>query len=126
MTTIEQYFMQAELAQAAYGTFSIGAINTIALTDKKVGMTAAQAERFAETYTVVDQYTDSMTGVSATIFADKVILILWSSKREYMAIIPSRYGKIDYHQIAKLHKESIRRFILPRGSVKEWIHKRRR
>jgi len=63
MTTIEQYFVQAELAQAAYGTLPIGGIDPARLANNTVKMSDAQAQRFAETYTVVDQYTN-ITGVS--------------------------------------------------------------
>lgn len=33
-------------------------------------MALKQAEQFAETYTVVDQYNDDTNGLSATVFAD--------------------------------------------------------
>lgn len=33
-------------------------------------MTATQAATFASTYTVVDQYTDALSGFSATVFVD--------------------------------------------------------
>ena len=68
MTTIEQYFMQAELAQAAYGTFQKGAITTSQLTNDKVGMTAAQAKAFTEKWEVVHHLPDTASGFSATVF----------------------------------------------------------
>ncbi len=68
MSTINTYFTQAELSLAAYGTFSVGAIPLEKLTGNDVGMSAVQASTFAANYTVAAQYTDSATGVSATVF----------------------------------------------------------
>ncbi|MDR1275005.1 MAG: hypothetical protein LBL72_01230, partial [Candidatus Accumulibacter sp.] len=77
MGTIKQYFQHAELAQAAYATFSsTGVIAADNLTDDEVGagMSSAQAEKFAATWKVVDQYIAPSvggltgSGFSATIF----------------------------------------------------------
>lgn len=71
MTTIANYFEQAQLALAAYalslqqgmsGTVQ-GDIYRQAL--KTAGMPATQAATFASTYTVVSQYTDALSGFSA-------------------------------------------------------------
>ena len=74
MATITDYFAQAQLSMAAYavglqpGMF--GAANypvyVAALVD--AGMSQKQAEVFADTYSVVDQYNDPSTGLSATVF----------------------------------------------------------
>ncbi|MBI5460734.1 MAG: hypothetical protein HY941_00935, partial [Gammaproteobacteria bacterium] len=70
MSTIEQYYSQAELALAAYANLLSGIPNTTALQDDGNGMSAAQAAQFAQTYTVVTQYTDTSTSFSATVFKD--------------------------------------------------------
>ena len=86
MATIANYFEQAQLSMAAYalnllpgmsGRLDAGYI--AALTGPTAGMSDAQAKDFADTYTVVDQFTDSLTGFSGTVFAD-------SSGNKYFAI----------------------------------------
>ena len=47
---------------------------------KEAGMTELQANKFAATWTVVSQYTDSSTGLSATVFEDK------ATGQRYLAI----------------------------------------
>ena len=66
MSTITEYLTQSELALAAYANLGDGIPDTKALQD--AGMAQKQAEEFASTYTVVAQFTDSATGLSATIF----------------------------------------------------------
>ena len=71
MSTISDYYKEAELALAAYANLFPGMSAkdyTDALIDDGKGMSAAQAERFASTYTVVDQFTDPLSGLSATVF----------------------------------------------------------
>lgn len=64
------YYIQAQLALAAYGTFTPRQNPSIgSLTADAVGMTETQAEIFAAQWFVVDQYTDPATGLSATVFA---------------------------------------------------------
>jgi len=62
----QNYFTQAELALAAYASLTTSRPDKAALID--VGMSDAQATRFASTWRVVTQYTDPITGVSATVF----------------------------------------------------------
>lgn len=68
MSKINDYSMQAELAQAAYGTFSNGVILNTDLTNISVGMSPTQATFFASKWQVADQYNDPVTGLSATVF----------------------------------------------------------
>jgi hypothetical protein len=70
MSTVNEYALQSELAQAAYGTFSIGLIDIEDLTGDDVEMPTSQAARFAEKWQVSAQYTDPVTGVSATVFEE--------------------------------------------------------
>jgi Ca2+-binding RTX toxin-like protein len=81
MSTTTDYFTQAELALAAYGTFTVGNIVATDLTNGSVGMSASQATHFIEQgWTVVaPTFTDSVTGVSATVFQD-------SAGMKYLAI----------------------------------------
>ncbi len=77
MATITNYFEQAQLSLAAYALDlqqgMSGSNQTTSYIEKLVfaGMSQKQAETFADTYTVIDQFTDPFTGFSATIFADK-------------------------------------------------------
>jgi hypothetical protein len=91
MTTIAQYFEQAKLSLAAYALNLTQGVSGKLYTDalEAAGMTATQAATFANTYTVVDQYIDSM-GFSATLFQ--------SGTQKYLAIRgtePSNY-LVDY------------------------------
>lgn len=85
MATITNYFEQVQLSLAAYALDlqqgMSGSNQTTAYIDKLVfaGMSQKQAETFADTYTVVDQFTDPFTGFSGTVFAD-------SSGKKYFAV----------------------------------------
>jgi len=59
MNEINEYYVQAELAQAAYATLSTGEPSQSELL--KVGMTFSQAENFASQWRVVAQYNHSET-----------------------------------------------------------------
>lgn len=64
-----EYFKQAELALAAYANFNSDIPAQVELKD--ADFSTNQARTFAETYLVVAQHTD-VTGLSATVFSDKV------------------------------------------------------
>lgn len=70
MATITEYFEQAQLSLAAYALNLTPGISGTAYTGKleAAGMSSPQAENFATTYSVVDQFTDPLTGFSATVF----------------------------------------------------------
>ncbi|MCB2218290.1 MAG: hypothetical protein KQH59_19705 [Desulfobulbaceae bacterium] len=74
MITIEDYFWQSQLSEAAYANLSTDMFGEddseyiIAL--KNEGMSTEQARAFANKYTVVDQYTDPDSGFSGTVFQD--------------------------------------------------------
>lgn len=68
MDTISDYFEQAQLSMAAYApglqSGAFGSQNSDYVTALKLaGMSPKQAEEFASTYAVIDQYTDP-TGFS--------------------------------------------------------------
>lgn len=70
MELITSYFYQSQLSQAAYATLYSGMSSGVyidALQENNL-MSAAQAEAFAAEYTVIDQYTDTTTGFSGTVF----------------------------------------------------------
>ncbi|MDP1615090.1 MAG: hypothetical protein Q8L68_04765, partial [Methylococcales bacterium] len=71
MNNINEYFIQSELAQAAYGTFSIGLIDVEDLTSGDVELPLSQAAGFVRNWKIAAQYTDPITGVSATVFEAK-------------------------------------------------------
>lgn len=63
---IKDCFKQAQLAVAAYADFGSERPDQTALVH--AGMTEAQSADFAAYWRVVEQYTDALTGVSATLF----------------------------------------------------------
>jgi len=65
MVLINDYFLQSQLALAAYANLTSTVPNESELI--KNGMTTVQASVFASNWTVVDQY-NSITGLSATVF----------------------------------------------------------
>jgi len=78
MATIASYFEQAQLSLASYalnlqrGAFGSQNLGYVAaLVD--AGMSQIQAENFANAYSVVGQYTDSLSGFSGTAFADSAV-----------------------------------------------------
>ena len=75
MATIANYFEQAQLSLAAYALDLLPGMSGVSSNSatyiaslKTAGMTQPQAETFANTYTVVDQYSDALSGFSATVF----------------------------------------------------------
>lgn len=76
MSTIQDLFQQAQLAQAAYADFTLGLSTEAALTnpDTGAGFSNAQATAFTTHWRVVDQYTAPVvlgvtgSGFSATVF----------------------------------------------------------
>lgn len=65
-----EYYKQSELAFAAYATLGNGVPSTVELTRDSVGMSAAQAAKFAETYNVVSSCHDANSSFDATVFKD--------------------------------------------------------
>ena len=57
MSTIQDYFIQSQLALAAYANLQPGTPNPAELVKDNVGMSANQADRFARDWRVVAQYT---------------------------------------------------------------------
>ncbi|PIV71667.1 MAG: hypothetical protein COW56_13585, partial [Rhodocyclales bacterium CG17_big_fil_post_rev_8_21_14_2_50_68_7] len=80
MNTILDYFNQAELALAAYGNLESGDIDPRELVTDAVGMSPAQATRFARDWRVVEQYSDPLSGLSATVFEEV------ATRQRYLAI----------------------------------------
>jgi Ca2+-binding RTX toxin-like protein len=70
MNSTVEYFNQSELALAAYAILVPGVDPVPALQDNSVGMSPIQAARFASRWSVVSQYTDPTTGLSATVFQE--------------------------------------------------------
>ena len=73
MSTISNYYKYSELAFAAYSNLAPGMLlqdYIDALMNNNRGMSQTQAEDFAKTYTVIDQYNDPSSGLSVTLFQD--------------------------------------------------------
>jgi hypothetical protein len=70
MSNINVYSLQAELAMAAYGTFLDKTIAIDDLTNSSVGMSTSQAAAFVEKWQVAAQYSDPISGLSATVFEE--------------------------------------------------------
>jgi pimeloyl-ACP methyl ester carboxylesterase len=83
MSMITESYKQAELALAAYSALTTGISGndyTDALKDGGKGMASDQASAFASTWSVITQYTDPGTGLSATVFQEV------SSGNRYLAV----------------------------------------
>jgi hypothetical protein len=82
MTTIGDFFKQAELAQAAYANLAAGAIDNTGISALRSagGMSPSQAAQFAETWRVVAPTFTDASGASATVFEEK------SSGKRYLAV----------------------------------------
>jgi len=65
---LTSYYQYAQLAQAAYGTFSPGRPSIDILKSSTVEFPHFLAEAFSREYTVLHQIDDSVTGFSATLF----------------------------------------------------------
>ncbi|MBY0475858.1 MAG: hypothetical protein K2Q13_12540 [Nitrosomonas sp.] len=89
MNNVSTYHLQAVFSQAAYGTFSGRRIRTIELTENDVSISASQAAIFTENWQVADQYTDPITGVSATVFEAK------EGGTKYLAIRGTEFAVSD-------------------------------
>ncbi len=70
MGNVLNYYKQAELSLAAYATLGVGTPSTVELARDSVGMSTAQAAKFAETYTVVTSCHDANSSFDATVFKD--------------------------------------------------------
>ena len=71
MTTVNNYYEQAQFSLAAYGDLSNGmAINDYVSVLQDVEMGEAQATQFATDYEIVDRKYDD-TGYSATVFKNR-------------------------------------------------------
>lgn len=71
MPNLSAYLFQSDLALASYASLAIGTPSIDELRRDAIGMSSAQAARFAEYWMVIDQYTDPSSGVSATIFQQR-------------------------------------------------------
>lgn len=89
MSTIVEYYKQAELALASYAILEAGILDSASVNALKIaGMSEAQASDFASKWTVIDQF-DSITGVSATVFQEN------TTGQRYLAIRGTQ-GLTDY------------------------------
>jgi hypothetical protein len=70
MNSITEYNKQSELALASYANLIPGVDPIPALQNNAVGMSSTQANKFVEKWQVSAQYTDPVTGVSATVFEE--------------------------------------------------------
>ncbi|QOJ23466.1 MAG: hypothetical protein HRU78_07190 [Gammaproteobacteria bacterium] len=69
MNQLSENFKQAELALAAYGSFTSAVPTQREL--EAIEFSSRQAEVFIQNYRLVSQFNDAATGLSATVFADK-------------------------------------------------------
>jgi hypothetical protein len=67
MAMANDFFVEAQLALAAYANLPSSVPDITAL--EEAGIPTAQAVRFAETWTVITQYTDLTSGLSVTVSA---------------------------------------------------------
>ena len=91
MTTITNYFEQAQLSMAAYALNLQPGMSGAADTNytnrlETAGMSASQAKEFAKNYSVIDQSTDPVSGFSGTVFSKggvKYIAIRGAERRSH-------------------------------------------
>lgn len=113
-----EYFKQAELALAAYASFNSDIPAQAELKD--VDFSTNQARAFAETYHVVAQHTD-VTGLSATVFSDKI------SGETFLAIRGTEGGDLrdlltDLINITWLGDTTLQpQYVSLKFKVAEWI-----
>ncbi len=113
-----EYFKQAELALAAYANFNSDIPAQVELKD--ADFSTNQARTFAETYLVVAQHTD-VTGLSATVFSDKV------SGKTFLAICGTEEGNLrdllmDLINITWLGDTTLQpQYISLKFKVAEWM-----
>ena len=119
MSQFVEYFKQAELALASYAQNLIsGDPSEFEL--KKAELSANQARTFAETYHVVAQHND-VTGLSVTVFSDKV------SGETFLAIRGTEEGDLrdlltDLINITWLGDTTLQpQYISLKLKVAEWI-----
>lgn len=119
MTTITEYLTKAELALAAYANLSPGISDnnyTDALQDGGHGMSSGQAKRFASTYSVVDQHTDSLTGLSATVFQQGTTKYLAVRGTEGLADYVA-----DYFILDGVPSQLSPQYLTLKSKVQEWL-----
>lgn len=68
MSVISNYYLNSDLAFAAYTELASGVDPIPALTEPDIGMSSVQAETFSENWRVVDQFNENPNGLSATVF----------------------------------------------------------
>lgn len=127
MATITNYFEQAQLSLAAYslnlqrGMFGAADTNYIRAL-RNAGMSDAQATEFAKNYSVIDQYTDPATGLSATVFqkGTQYFLALRGTEvtdiLDYIADAQLLFGGAARAQIVSLYNY-VQRLITPAGQM---------
>ncbi len=126
MTTITEYFGQAQLSLAAYAvdlqtgmsSSSVDGINYITSL-KAAGMTATQATDFANTYTVLAQSVPTTNGFSATLFQNnqtgqKTLAIRGSDNlTDYLtdvvdvAVLGGTFGQEQYTSLNNFYQQLI-------------------
>jgi len=125
--TINTNFEQAQLSLAAYALDLRRGMPGAADTDytnalRFAGMSQTQAAQFANTYTVVDQYTDPTTGLSATVFqkGTQYVLALRGTEvtdiLDYIADAQLLFGGAARAQIVSLY-DYVQRLITPAGQL---------
>jgi pimeloyl-ACP methyl ester carboxylesterase len=110
MNLIEKYRDQAELAFAAYSTLYSGISGNEyrrALEDDGKGMASPQASAFSANWRVVEQYNDTDTGLSATVFQEiatgkSYLAVRGSEPSDFLNDILTADGGILLHGIPDL------------------------
>jgi Ca2+-binding RTX toxin-like protein len=124
MSTIAESYKQAELALAAYSNLVPGMTKDAyitALKDGGKGMSDVQARHFVDTWALVDQYTDPVTGLSATVFQEV------ATGKRYLAIRGTDADDVndlitDVVDIALLGTEAIQtQYASLKAKVQAWL-----
>lgn len=122
MNTLSSYFESAQLSLAAYALSLTSTMNRDQYISALVraGMSTSQASEFADTYAIVDQYNDSSTGLSATVFqkGGQYYLAVRGTNdvRDVLADAELLFGGAARAQIVSLYNY-VQRLITPAGQA---------
>ena len=94
MVSISEYIRQLEFSLASYASLAIGTRSMHELRRGATGMPATEAAQFAESWTVIDQFTDPPNGVSATVFQQRESSGS-PTERRYLAIRGAEPSALD-------------------------------
>lgn len=120
MSLLNAYFENAQLSLAAYALSLRSTMSRDEYIGALVGagMSDSQASRFADTYAIVDQYNDSITGLSVTVFQQggqyHLAIRGTNDVLDFLADAQLLFGGAARNQIVSLYNY-VQRLLTPAG-----------